>query len=156
MVCVGIVQRPLLLHPLPSPFRLHDVTVPASLCSPSVLPFHPPFLSTMDRFPRCCCCCCCCCGCRCFCCCCWVIRGIMWSHMVIHGVLGAGSQYCCWNSDSSLLALSSDFYQAVMVFDVHRKQQVALLLLIHNPQSIVLCNICGLGSFMQLLQVHTM
>ena len=37
---------------------------------------------------------------------------------------GAGSQYCCWNSDSTLVALSSDFYQAVMVFDVQRKQQV--------------------------------
>ena len=59
--------------------------------------------------------------------------------MVIRGVLGAGSQYCCWNSDSSLVALSSDFYQAVMVFDVHRKQQVCLLLLLHHPRSIVCC-----------------
>ncbi|KAA6424201.1 MAG: hypothetical protein FRX49_06160 [Trebouxia sp. A1-2] len=35
-----------------------------------------------------------------------------------------GSQYCCWNNDSSLVAVSSDFYRAVMVFDVHKKQQV--------------------------------
>ncbi|KAL0047594.1 hypothetical protein WJX82_007383 [Trebouxia sp. C0006] len=35
-----------------------------------------------------------------------------------------GSQYCCWNNDSSLVAVSSDYYRAVMVFDVHKKQQV--------------------------------
>lgn len=38
----------------------------------------------------------------------------------------AGSQYCCWNNDSSLVAVSSDYYRAVMVFDVHEKQQVCL------------------------------
>lgn len=37
---------------------------------------------------------------------------------------GAGSQYCCWNSDSTLVAVSSDHYQAVMVFNVQSKQQV--------------------------------
>lgn len=41
----------------------------------------------------------------------------------------AGSQYCCWNSDSSLVAVSSDFYRAVMVFDVHKKQQVCVQML---------------------------
>lgn len=63
----------------------------------------------------------------------------------------AGSQYCCWNSDSSLVALSSDHYQAVMVFDVHRKQQVgwSLLPLKHNSNTIafsvhVLCIACAL------------
>ncbi len=41
----------------------------------------------------------------------------------------AGSQYCCWNNDSSLVAVSSDYYRAVMVFDVHKKQQVCLQML---------------------------
>ena len=41
----------------------------------------------------------------------------------------AGSQYCCWNNDSSLVAVSSDYYRAVMVFDVHKKQQVCLHML---------------------------
>ena len=62
-------------------------------------------------------------------------------------LLPAGSQYCCWNSDSSLVAVSSDYYRAVMVFDVQKKQQVGLLMdLTAASVGLAMCERCSLES----------
>ena len=145
MFAVGVVQQSFLLnYTLPSPLGhyLHDFPVPLCvLLLPFVLSFHPPFLFTSEG------------ALRCFLCAAAAAAAVAAAAAAVAAagiaaagailrVLGAGSQYCCWNSDSSWVALSSDFYQAVMVFDVHSKCQVTLLLSVHDLSSSVFCKHC--------------